>query len=36
VAERGDEVMIGYRTYPEGEMQRVQALLDEIAQDALE
>lgn len=36
VAERDDEVMIGYRTYPEGEMQKVQALLDEIAQDALE
>lgn len=36
VAERDDEVMIGYRTYPEGEMQKVQALLDGIAQDALE
>jgi uncharacterized protein (DUF302 family) len=36
VAERGDEVMVGYRTYPEGEMQKVQALLDGIAQDALE
>ena len=36
VAEREGEVMVGYRTYPEGEMQKVQALLDEIAQDALE
>ena len=36
VAEQGDEVMVGYRTYPEGEMQKVQALLDEIAQDALD
>lgn len=36
VAERGGEVMIGYRTYPEGEMQKVQALLEEIAQEAIE
>jgi len=36
VAERDDAVMVGYRTYPEGEMQKVQALLDEIAQDAIE
>ena len=36
VAERGDEVMVGYRTYPEGEMQKVQTLLDEIVQDARE
>lgn len=35
VAERGDEVMIGYRNYPEGEMQQVQALLDDIVRDAL-
>ncbi len=35
VAERNDEVMIGYRNYPEGEMQKVQSLLDEIVQDAL-
>jgi len=35
VAERDDAVMIGYRNYPEGEMQKVQALLDEIVQDAL-
>ena len=36
VAERDEAVMVGYRTYPDGEMQKVQALLDEIAQDALE
>lgn len=36
VAERGGEVMIGYREYPEGPMQEVQALLDEIVQEALE
>jgi len=35
VAERGGEVMVGYRNYPDGEMQAVQALLDEIAQDAV-
>lgn len=35
VAERAGEVMIGYRNYPEGEMQKVQNLLDEIVQDAL-
>lgn len=35
VAERDGEVMIGYRNYPEGEMQKVQDLLDEIVQDAL-
>lgn len=35
VAEKDGEVMIGYRNYPEGEMQQVQALLDEIVQDAL-
>lgn len=29
-------VQIGYRNYPEGEMQKVQALLDDIVQDALE
>ena len=36
VAEREGEVMVGYRTYPDGEMQTVQAFLDEIVQDALE
>lgn len=35
VTERDDEVMIGYRNYPEGEMQKVQTLLDDIVQDAL-
>ena len=35
VAERAGEVMIGYRTYPEGPMQEVQALLDEIAREAV-
>ena len=35
VAEREGDVTIGYRTYPEGEMQKVQSLLDEIVQDAL-
>ena len=36
VAERGGEVTIGYREYPEGPMKEVQALLDEIVQEALE
>lgn len=36
VTERDDEVRVGYRTYPDGEMQKVQTLLDEIAQDAIE
>jgi uncharacterized protein (DUF302 family) len=35
VAERAGEVMIGYRTYPAGPMQEVQALLDEIAVEAV-
>ena len=35
VTERDGEVMVGYRTYPEGEMQKVQSLLDDIAQDAV-
>ncbi len=35
VAERAGEVMIGYRTYPAGPMQEVQALLDEIARKAV-
>jgi len=34
VAEQEGEVMVGYRTYPEGPMQEVQALLDEIAREA--
>lgn len=36
VADQDGAVMIGYRTYPEGEMQQVQALLDEIVQEAME
>lgn len=35
VAERAGEVMIGYRTYPEGPMKEVQALLDEIVREAV-
>ncbi|MGA9409921.1 MAG: DUF302 domain-containing protein [Roseobacter sp.] len=36
VAERDGEVMIGHREYPDGEMQKVEALLTEIVQEALE
>jgi uncharacterized protein (DUF302 family) len=36
VTHRGEEILIGYRSYPEGPMQEVQALLDEIVNDALE
>lgn len=36
VAERDGSVMIGYRRYPEGEMQKVEALLAGIVQEALE
>lgn len=36
VAERDGAVMVGYRSYPEGPMQDVQSLLDEIVQEALE
>ncbi len=35
VADKDGDVMIGYRNYPEGEMQKVQDLLDSIVQDAL-
>ncbi|ABG31153.1 DUF302 domain-containing protein [Roseobacter denitrificans] len=35
VAERAGEVMVGYRTYPEGPMQEVQSLLDGIAREAV-
>lgn len=35
VAERDGKVMVGYRDYPEGEMDKVEALLDEIAQEAI-
>ncbi len=34
VADRGGKVVIGYRTYPDGPMQEVQALLDAIASEA--
>jgi len=36
VTDHEEEVLIGYRTYPEGPMQEVQTLLDEIVQDAME
>lgn len=36
VAEREGAVMVGYRTYPEGPMQEVQALLDSIVKEAIE
>ena len=35
VAEREGRVMIGYRNYPDGPMQEVQSLLDDIVQEAL-
>ena len=35
VARRGDEVMVGHRTYPEGAMEAVETLLDEIVQEAV-
>lgn len=35
VADRGGEILVGYRHYPEGAMQEVQALLDEIVNEAL-
>lgn len=35
VAERGDEILVGYRNYPEGPMQQVQALLEDIVNEAL-
>lgn len=34
VAERDGAVMVGYRNYPDGAMQKIQALLDEIAREA--
>jgi len=36
VADREGAVLIGYRTYPDGEMQKVQALLDEIVNEAMQ
>jgi uncharacterized protein (DUF302 family) len=35
VAERGGEVIVGHRTYPEGPMQEVEALLEDIVQEAV-
>jgi uncharacterized protein (DUF302 family) len=35
VIEREGAVSVGYRTYPEGPMQQVQALLDDIAREAV-
>jgi uncharacterized protein (DUF302 family) len=35
VADQGGKVMVGYRTYPEGPMQEVQALLDDIVREAV-
>lgn len=34
VAEREGRVTVGYRTYPDGPMDKVEALLDEIAREA--
>lgn len=36
VAERDGEVMVGYRNYPDGAMQEVQALLDGIVREAVD
>lgn len=36
VADQDGEVVIGHRTYPEGEMQKVEVLLDGIVKSALE
>ncbi|MFK7869210.1 MAG: DUF302 domain-containing protein [Roseobacter sp.] len=36
VAEREGQVLVGYRNYPDGPMQQVQALLDDIAREATE
>jgi hypothetical protein len=35
VAERDGEVIVGHRTYPEGPMQEVEALLDDIVREAV-
>jgi uncharacterized protein (DUF302 family) len=35
VADHGGEILVGYRNYPEGPMQEVQALLDGIVNEAL-
>lgn len=34
VAQRGEDVMVGYRSYPEGPMQEVETLLADIVADA--
>lgn len=34
VADQGGEVVVGYRHYPDGDMQEVQALLDSLAREA--
>lgn len=36
VADQGGKVLIGYRNYPDGEMQKVQTILDDIVQEALQ
>lgn len=36
VADQQGEVIVGYKVYPEGPMQEVQALLDEIVKEALQ
>lgn len=36
VADQGGEVVVGFRKYPDGDMQQVQVLLDEIVQEAME
>ncbi|MCF6443676.1 DUF302 domain-containing protein [Nereida sp. MMG025] len=36
VADQAGEILIGYREYPEGEMQQVETLLKEIVEEALE
>ncbi|MCK8463639.1 DUF302 domain-containing protein [Aliiroseovarius sp. S1339] len=35
VTDKEGEVRVGYRKYPDGDMQKVQALLDEIVQEAV-
>jgi len=36
VADQAGDVIVGYKTYPEGPMQEVQALLDDIVKEALQ
>jgi uncharacterized protein (DUF302 family) len=36
VTERDGEVLVGHRSYPDGEMQKVETLLTEIIEDALD